>query len=426
MIRDRSLGNALIEDQVGTLPAGHADSWEQLGEILLTGPFDPSMIAPLLGPEGAAQLARLRAPSGVPIYHLASGLARRGIRTTVVGGGSSETYVRDEPVSAAIYKTRSTRAFTLTGFRRERAVILERIRQTRPAIVHAHWTFEAGRAVADWTGPKILTVHDAAFEYARIGWHWHPGAIAYKTRWIANTLATLRKFDHVIAVSPFVETYLRLRHRFQGEIRVIPNAIPALPAAIRPVETYPKSGRLTFGCYGTPGRLKNVETAIDAFELVQKQLPDSRLVIFGKGWSRLGERHNVASIEVRDLVSNDSFVRSLASEIDIWVHTSRIEAHPITVCEAIQAGCPVIAGRASGGVPWTLDYGPAGLLVDIDRPEKVAEGMLALAGDRSRALDLVAYGRRMIIERFSPERVLDLHLQYYRDVIRQSHDNLRC
>ena len=97
-----------------------------MGEIVLAGHFDPAMIAPYYLGRGAAQLAGLRGPPGVPIHHLASGLASRGIRTTFVGGlrGSSEIYVRGEPVSAAIYNTRSTRAFTLTGFRRERAVIL--------------------------------------------------------------------------------------------------------------------------------------------------------------------------------------------------------------------------------------------------------------------------------------------------------------
>jgi glycosyltransferase involved in cell wall biosynthesis len=411
--------NVLIEGHVTTVPLDQSGSIDPGGEILLAGHFDPAMIASLLSIEGAAQLAGLNGEPGVPIHHLASGLANRGIRTTVLGGlrGTSDIYVRDTPISAVIYNTRSSRAFTLTGFLRERTAILERLRQIRPAIVHAHWTLEAARAVGDWTGPKILTVHDAAYEYARIGWNWHPGAIAYKARWIANTLAVLKKFDHVIAVSPFVESYLRLRHRFRGEIRVIPNSIPPFPAEIRPVETFPRSGLLTFGCYGMPGRLKNVENAIDAFLMLHKDLPDSRLLIFGKGWTDLGERYRHRSIELRELVRHDSFIRTLASEIDIWVHPSRMETHGIAICEAIQAGCPVIAGRASGAVPWTLDYGKAGVLVDIEKPEKIAEAMLLLARDPSRAMALVSYGRRMILDRFSPERVLDMHLQYYRDVI---------
>jgi glycosyltransferase involved in cell wall biosynthesis len=278
---------------------------------------------------------------------------------------------------------------------------------------------EAARAVADWSGPKILTVHDAAYEYARIGWRWHLGTIAFKARWIANTLAILRKFDHIIAVSPFVEDYLRLRHRFHGEIRVIPNAIPPLPKAIRVVENFPKSGRLTFGSYGGSDRLKNVGAALEAFIMVRSKLPGSRLVIFGEGWSRYGAWDADSSIETRGSVRHDNFLRCLASEIDVWVHPSRIEAHPITICEAIQAGCPVIAGRSSGGVPWTLDYGRAGLLVDIEDPEKIAEAMLEVVRNRERAIALVSYGRRMLLDRFSPDRILAMHLQYYRDVIRE-------
>jgi L-malate glycosyltransferase len=403
------------------LPLEGLSPSEPIGEILLAGHFDPATIAPLLSAGGAAQLSGLSGPPGIPIHHLVNGFASRGMKTTVLGGlsGVGEFYISGEPVSAALYNKRGSRAFTLTGFRREREAILRHLCKIRPGIVHAHWTLEGARAVADWTGPKILTVHDAAYEYARIGWHWRPGTVGYHTRWIANTLAVFKRFDHIIAVSPFVEAYLRLRHRFQGEIRLIPNAIPPLPATLRPIETFPRTGRLTFGCYGGPGPLKNVRTAMDAFLISQKDLPDSRLLVFGQGWNGLEERYRCSSIELRGGLRHDAFVRSLASEVDIWVHTSRIEIHPITICEAIQAGCPVVAGKASGGVPWTLDYGRAGVLVDIERPDKVAEAMLALARDRERAMTLVSYGRRMILDRFNPDLILDMHLQYYRDVIQE-------
>jgi hypothetical protein len=43
--------------------------------------------------------------------------------------------------------------------------------------------------------------------------------------------------------------------------------------------------------------------------------------------------------------------------------------------------------------------------------------MLALVHNRELALDLVAYGRQMISDRFSPNRVVQMHLDYYRDII---------
>jgi glycosyltransferase involved in cell wall biosynthesis len=394
---------------------------EQLGQIVLAGHFDPVIVARLLPSEVAARLAGLSGPPAVPIHHLAGALAGIGVKTTVLGGlqDAPHIYLRSNPTSVALYNKRGSRAFSLTGFHRERKAALEHLRQIRPSLVHAHWTMEAARAVADWAGPKILTVHDAAYEYARIGWRWQLGTMAYKTRWLANTRATLKKFDHVIAVSPFVEAYLRLRHRFQGEIRVIPNAIPPLPRSIEPVNTFPKTDRLTFGCYGGPDQLKNLGTALKAFRIVQGDLPNSRLVIFGDGWNEQSTSDLASSVEVRGRVRHDEFLRCLASEVDIWVHPSRIEAHPISICEAIQSGCPVVAGQTSGGVAWTLDYGRAGCLVNIERPKDIAKAMLGLIRNREWATDLICYGRRMILDRFSPDRVLNMHVQYYQDVIQQ-------
>jgi glycosyltransferase involved in cell wall biosynthesis len=245
-------------------------------------------------------------------------------------------------------------------------------------------------------------------------------AYAYSLRWLANTSAVLNRFRHIVAVSPFVESYLRLRHRFRGEIRVIPNAIPPLPDTVQIPEAFPKTGRVTFGCYGNPGGLKNVGAALCAFLRVHEQLPDSRLLVFGGGWEKAGIQYAGLPVEFRGAQPHSVYLHQLGAEVDIWVHPSRIEAHPISICEAIQAGCPVIAGLTSGGVAWTIDYGQAGVLVDIEDPSEIAHAMLMLCNNRHQALGLVAHGRRMVAERFSPDRVVDMHLEYYRDIIAET------
>jgi glycosyltransferase involved in cell wall biosynthesis len=57
------------------------------------------------------------------------------------------------------------------------------------------------------------------------------------------------------------------------------------------------------------------------------------------------------------------------------------------------------------------------VLVDVERPKQIAQAMLALATDREQAQESVAYGRKMILERFSPDRVINAHLSYYQDVV---------
>jgi hypothetical protein len=50
----------------------------------------------------------------------------------------------------------------------------------------------------------------------------------------------------------------------------------------------------------------------------------------------------------------------------------------------------------------------------------VAEGMLSLVEDREQALSMVSYGlRQMILDRFNPDRVITMHLQFYKEVIDQ-------
>lgn len=430
---NRALAGAGVASENGKTVNKGAAGIEQ--HIVLAGHFDPSTIGPIIagqeggGGEAGNALAALRGAPAVPIHQLATEFARRGIQTTLIGGiiGAVELYAQSFPLSAIVYPKRGRIAWIADGLRQERNLIEQYLRRIYPSIVHAHWTVEGARAVADWDGPKVLTVHDAAWVWARLGfsWSWGPLAHAATLRWLANTSAVLERFQHVIAVSPYVESYLRRKHDFRGEIRVIPNGIPPLPESVEVKNTFPKTGRVTFGCYGNPWPLKNVHAGISAFLRVREELPDSRLVVYGTGWEQQGSRYRNMPIEFRGERSHSTFLSELGSEIDIWVHPSRAEAHPISICEAIQAGCPVIGGRSSGAVPWTLDNGRAGLLVDIEDPAEIARAMLELVRNRDRALELVNYGRDMILRKWSPDRIVEMHLDYYQEIAGSSRKAIR-
>ena len=389
--------------------------------VVLAGQYDPASIAPLIGGDGGKALSTMSGPPGVPIHDLAREFTRRRIQTTLLGGilGTKDLNVQSSPLSAIIYPKRGRIAWIADGLKRERKIILAHLQEIQPAIVHSHWTLESSRAVADWDGPKVLTVHDAAWECARIGseWHWGPLAHASTLRWLANTSAVLHRFKHIIAVSPYVEYYLRLKHQYRGEIRVIPNAVPPLPDLVQIPDPYPKSGCITFACYGYPGPLKNVDTAIRGFLILKRDLPNCRLLVYGGNWEQRSIEYSDAGIEFRGAKPHSVFLSELATEVDIWVHPSRIESQGLAMCEAIQAGCPVIAGHASGAVPWTLDYGRAGQLVNIESPADIAQAMLALAKQKDRRLVLVRYGRQMIADRFGLDRFVRSHMDFYRDII---------
>jgi glycosyltransferase involved in cell wall biosynthesis len=159
-----------------------------------------------------------------------------------------------------------------------------------------------------------------------------------------------------------------------------------------------------------------VYTAVEAFRKLELSVPGSRLLIFGECDVSVQDQGKSERIELRGRVPHRELLRSLVEEVDIWLHPSRIESHGIVICEAIQAGCPVIAGKNSGAVSWTLEYGRAGILVDIESIDEVSAAMRRTVLERDAYNDMVDYGREHIRTMFSVERTTGMHLKYYRDI----------
>ena len=63
------------------------------------------------------------------------------------------------------------------------------------------------------------------------------------------------------------------------------------------------------------------------------------------------------------------------SDLDVLVISSLNEGTPVTVIEALSAGCPVVA-TSVGGLPDLLDHGKLGRLVKPEDADALAEGIL--------------------------------------------------
>jgi glycosyltransferase involved in cell wall biosynthesis len=79
----------------------------------------------------------------------------------------------------------------------------------------------------------------------------------------------------------------------------------------------------------------------------------------------------------------------------------------MALIEAMSRGIPVIGGESSGGVPWTLDHGRAGRLVDVRSSDAVAQAMLEFAADPSLRLGYAERGLTLARERFHIVPVAD-------------------
>ena len=73
-----------------------------------------------------------------------------------------------------------------------------------------------------------------------------------------------------------------------------------------------------------------------------------------------------------------SDARAAMDVSDLVVHPSLEEACPMVLAEAMARSVPVVAGERSGGVPWVLDGGECGVLVDVRSPAAIARGAVRL------------------------------------------------
>jgi len=147
------------------------------------------------------------------------------------------------------------------------------------------------------------------------------------------------------------------------------------------------------------------------------------MLMFGAGfaadgpaeaWARRRGWH--AGIEFRGHVPHAEIIDLLSHQVDALVHPSFVEAHPMPLIEAMSLGIPVIGGRGSGGVPWTLGNGAYGILVDVHSPEEMVSAMLKLAQDPQYRAKLGQAGRESAERRFHLDDVVDRYEGIYMEL----------
>ncbi|MER7169944.1 glycosyltransferase family 4 protein [Streptomyces mesophilus] len=283
-------------------------------------------------------------------------------------------------------------------FRAERQGLAAALRKQPVDVVSAHWTYEFALGALASGHPTCVTARDTPWRYAwemRSAYRWWRHTMAVPATWRATAVS---------ANSPYTAAHFRRFLGVRHPIEVIPNAVraDALPSARAPEPgTAPVFATASQGW----GRWKNTAAALGAFDLVHEQLPSARLVMFGAGhepdgpaatWARA--RGFAAGVEFAGRLPHAAMLERLAAEAHVLVHPSRVESFSMICAEAMALGIPVVAGRSSGAVPWVVDR--AGHLVDVDRPDLIAEAMLRLALDEEHRRELGEFGRRRVRTHF--------------------------
>lgn len=161
-------------------------------------------------------------------------------------------------------------------------------------------------------------------------------------------------------------------------------------------------------------RAKDHITLIRAFELVRREIP-AHLLILGEGKERQRLEALTKELEIDNFVSIPGFEENPYKYMacaSVFVLSSRWEALPTVLIEALACGVPIVSTNCCGGVREILQDGEYGILVPVGDIEQLAASIvraIKYPGDSSRRIHRS--------EQFGAERITKQYLELFVDSI---------
>ena len=137
-------------------------------------------------------------------------------------------------------------------------------------------------------------------------------------------------------------------------------------------------------------------SALEAFSIVRKAIPDAHLTIAGSGPERAKLEAMAKELGMADAVVfagqiDNEHMPTLYHEADIALNPSLADNMPISILEALASGVPVVSTDV-GGIPFLVEDGKTALLVPPRDPERMAEAVLRVLHDESLRERMVKTG----------------------------------
>jgi L-malate glycosyltransferase len=296
----------------------------------------------------------------------------------------------------------------------ERSFITKALARHQPDVISAHWSYEFALGALDTNIPTLVTVHDVP---RQIFWH-QPNPYRLVRWWMHRQ--TLARADRLAFNSPYTQQMLGWP-RGQEAI-VLPNAVPDRQWVLQDRESPNPRGAHLVSVNNGFSKRKNVHRLIEAFAEIRGRCPEARLDLVGGGFESGGPAAEWAM--KRGCAEGIKFIGPLdypatlerISEADILVHPSLEESFGYTLIEAVSVGTPVIAGRASGAVPWVLGGGQFGVLVNEKSPAAIADAVVDLVNEPQRWSRLRIQAFEGCRERFASSAVAAKYVEVLRSI----------
>jgi glycosyltransferase involved in cell wall biosynthesis len=393
-------------------------------KIGVASPFRPHDLADLLDKSSRQLLAGLGGVSATPVIPLVRGWHRRGHDLTIycLERSAPKTLIlRGDRLSIQVIPQRLARYSLLDFYRTECRLIREAVRRDPPEVISAQWTYEHALAALQCGIPTAVTCHDTPWRYAWIGKN------VFMTYRLALAWRVIRLAHRLVCVSPYTAQHIQKYFRPRCPVDIVPSGL--MPEVFARGERRLQKGgsrpdSFNLCSVGGWGKLKNLATLLKAFAAVRHRHPSARLALFGRElgtgqaaeqWARRRQLHE--GVLFKGHTAYEQVLDYLETEADLMVHPSLVETHGLALVEAMACGVPVIGGRHSGAVPWTLEEGRSGYLCDVRDERALAKTILEALEHADRNQTLVKHAWDSARRRFNNEQAVQANETILRELV---------